>query len=46
MTGVDAQGCGGQPKDGAAPVNPFRVEVERRVKVLRSLRNPTVERKS
>lgn len=43
MTGVDSHGCGGVPKDGAAPVkSPFRLEIERRVKVLRSLRNPTV----
>lgn len=43
MTGAEAQDGGGAAKDGAAPVSsPFRQDIQRRVKVLRSLRHPTV----
>jgi hypothetical protein len=43
MTGVENDGSKDRATDGAAPVNSFRRGVELRVKVLRSLRNPTVE---
>ena len=43
MTGAENDGSKHMATDGPAPVNSFRRGVELRVKVLRSLRNPTVE---
>jgi hypothetical protein len=43
MTGVANDGSKDKATDGAAPVNSFRRGVEARVKVLRSIRNPTVD---
>jgi hypothetical protein len=43
MTGVEKDGSGAVAKAGAAPVNSFRTLIETKLRVWRSLRQPTVQ---
>lgn len=43
MTGVEPHGSGAAATDGPAPVNSFRTLIETKLRVWRSLRQPTVQ---
>ena len=43
MTGAEKDGSKDKATDGPAPVNSFRTLIETRIRVWRSLRQPTVQ---